>query len=319
MLGDFMRKHCYFYAFFVVVNVIVIYFGICIFYSTTNDYQLVDNLYGYSDESFNALREKGVKLASYNTFIDCNASDDNFDVNNIELYTKLNVCVDVSTINILQEYFSDIEIISIYEKSFDVSFLNEENKDKFYNIVIDENYQPNKLERYINYEGEKVILNVNLNHDLPMYYEYDIVDIVDELVVVNPYNRLFVANSNLYRCKGYYMYDLKMCENYLLFKNELEQENIDFKLVKTFSDLDLHDEHATGLAIDLEIVDERYNLVEKIGSKYGFVIRYKETYQNVTGVGEEVGHFRYVGTHASSIFEMNISLEEYVYIVGNKN
>jgi len=83
-------------------------------------------------------------------------------------------------------------------------------------------------------------------------------------------------------------------------------------------------EHQTGLAVD--IVAESYQLLDKEQEntpeqkwlmensyKYGFILRYPETKSDITGIGYEPWHYRYVGKEAAKeIYEKEICLEEYL-------
>lgn len=79
-------------------------------------------------------------------------------------------------------------------------------------------------------------------------------------------------------------------------------------------------EHELGLAIDFNSVDEE-NFKNTAEAKwlaahcaeYGFVIRYPEDKESVTGIIYEPWHVRYVGTeNAKRMTELNMCLEEYV-------
>lgn len=78
-------------------------------------------------------------------------------------------------------------------------------------------------------------------------------------------------------------------------------------------------EHNTGLAIDFNGVEDNfyktpeYKWLKENAHKYGFIERYQEKFQDITGVIYEPWHFRYVGKeHAPKIKEQNICLEEYI-------
>lgn len=83
-------------------------------------------------------------------------------------------------------------------------------------------------------------------------------------------------------------------------------------------------EHATGLAVDLvskdyQILDERQGSTAEIlwlkehCSQYGFILRYPEGKEDITGVSHESWHFRYVGVDAAeAIMSQGITLEEYL-------
>ncbi len=78
-------------------------------------------------------------------------------------------------------------------------------------------------------------------------------------------------------------------------------------------------EHHTGLAIDFNSVEdsfeetECFKWLEENAADYGFIMRYSEEKQPITGVIHESWHWRFVGIkHAKAIKSMNICLEEYI-------
>lgn len=87
-------------------------------------------------------------------------------------------------------------------------------------------------------------------------------------------------------------------------------------------------EHQSGLAMDISAKSANLSLTESFGEttegkwlaanahKYGFILRYPKGKESITGYQYEPWHFRYVGVHAAqTIFEKNITLEEYFDIV----
>ena len=73
-------------------------------------------------------------------------------------------------------------------------------------------------------------------------------------------------------------------------------------------------EHEMGLAVDIngEIYDV-YLWLQKNCYKYGFIFRYPGAKTDLTGVAEEVWHYRYVGEEAAArIQEEFLCLEEYL-------
>ena len=87
-----------------------------------------------------------------------------------------------------------------------------------------------------------------------------------------------------------------------------------------------HSEHQTGLAIDLGAKREQIDFIRpdfpytgpcgdfrRGAAGYGFILRYPEGKEDITGIGHEPWHFRYVGTpHAAIIQSRNMALEEYI-------
>lgn len=80
-------------------------------------------------------------------------------------------------------------------------------------------------------------------------------------------------------------------------------------------------EHQTGLVVDLapkgkqinEIIDyEGYSWLEQNAHTFGFILRYPENKDMLTGIQYEPWHFRYVGNEIASIlYENQWTLEEY--------
>lgn len=83
-------------------------------------------------------------------------------------------------------------------------------------------------------------------------------------------------------------------------------------------------EHQMGLAVD--IVDKEYQLLDRAQeerpvqkwlmnhcAEYGFILRYPTEKSNITGVGYEPWHYRYVGRDAAqAIMSAGLCLEEYL-------
>ena len=85
----------------------------------------------------------------------------------------------------------------------------------------------------------------------------------------------------------------------------------------TFSARPGHSEHQTGLAIDCNIVNDSFAgtreavWLENHCAEYGFIIRYPQGKQYVTGYKYEPWHIRYIGDMAQTITDSGLTLEEY--------
>ncbi len=85
-------------------------------------------------------------------------------------------------------------------------------------------------------------------------------------------------------------------------------------------------EHELGLTIDLANIwtittkGEEYKWISKNAHKYGYIIRYKKEWEDVTGYAAESWHIRYVGIkNATAIHKLNIPYEEYyIKYIANK-
>ncbi len=114
--------------------------------------------------------------------------------------------------------------------------------------------------------------------------------------------------------------------------SEDPEKGIDY--VRKFVAVPGYSEHHTGLAIDIclkkdgelvydndEMIAER-EIFEKIHaklSKYGFILRYLENREDMTGYTYEPWHLRYVGDTeiAKEIMDKNITFEEYLGGIDN--
>lgn len=80
-------------------------------------------------------------------------------------------------------------------------------------------------------------------------------------------------------------------------------------------------EHQTGLAIDFaafhkgiyddELTKEEIDWLKNNAHKFGFILRYPEGKENITGYNYEPWHYRYVGELSILFHQFNITLEEY--------
>ncbi|MDR3127813.1 MAG: M15 family metallopeptidase [Bifidobacteriaceae bacterium] len=88
-----------------------------------------------------------------------------------------------------------------------------------------------------------------------------------------------------------------------------------------------YSEHQTGLAFDLRVTDETlyrgddktydyYNdWVAQNAHNFGFIIRYRDQWQNITGYKGEPWHLRYLGQAlATEVFKSDKPLEDYLSI-----
>ena len=78
-------------------------------------------------------------------------------------------------------------------------------------------------------------------------------------------------------------------------------------------------EHQLGLAVDinadvtLSTSEEVYDWFAKHAHEYGFILRYPEGKEDITGISYEPWHFRYVGLEAAQeIYAQGLCLEEYI-------
>lgn len=90
-----------------------------------------------------------------------------------------------------------------------------------------------------------------------------------------------------------------------------------------------YSEHQSGYAVDFSIRvgdgeyieynnQDNYKWILDNCSVYGFILRYPENKVDITEIGYETWHYRYVGTpHASYIMQNDLCLEEYISLVNS--
>lgn len=78
-------------------------------------------------------------------------------------------------------------------------------------------------------------------------------------------------------------------------------------------------EHELGIALDINADTylcsdaEVYDWLYENAYKYGFILRYPQNKENITGIDYEPWHYRYVGIdNALEIYNQQITLEEYL-------
>ncbi len=120
-------------------------------------------------------------------------------------------------------------------------------------------------------------------------------------------------------CSGYrsYEYQQELFENALATQSEAEAH--------MFSAYPGRSEHHTGLAIDITSPSMEWSLSQDFADyaegqwldehcqDYGFILRYPEGKEDITGYNYEPWHFRYVGKEAAKeIMSRGITFEEYL-------
>ena len=103
--------------------------------------------------------------------------------------------------------------------------------------------------------------------------------------------------------------------------NSIELEK-GIKYAKKYVALPGYSEHQTGLAIDIAVIRNKIfcdeltideaEWLKNNAYKYGFILRYPEGKESITGYNYEPWHYRYVGEELSTIiYKNNLTLEEY--------
>lgn len=164
------------------------------------------------------------------------------------------------------------------------------------------------------------ILIVNGDYGLPAGYNPGV-----EQEVIEAYTALIddaaAEGFDLVIVSGFRSYQDQQ-EVYDHFVETLGQEEADLRTLPAG-----HSEHQSGLAVDIGSVESAstasipfgetpdYEWMKDVAHEYGFIVRYQEGKEDITGLDYEPWHIRYVGVEAATeIYEQDLVLEEYLGI-----
>ena len=232
-------------------------------------------------------------------------------------------------IEILGEY--DSEEVGVYEMHYyskdssgneikvPFKITVKENK----NVTISKSSNGYKIKNYYGITYIEDVVIANKTYKLPSNFA------PNNLVSINGYIRVvdYVKDAfnnlksdatsiglNIYASSGYRSYKDQdyIYNNYVRLDGKEKAD--------TYSARAGHSEHQTGLAIDLNSIDMTFDNTDESNwlkdncYKYGFIIRYPNEKEDITGYMYEPWHIRYVGKNLANVLYNNgdwITLEEY--------
>lgn len=186
---------------------------------------------------------------------------------------------------------------------------------------------------YIEYEDSDIskdlLMIASKIYYLNDYVPDDLVDVEEEYYVLDQPQLRSVAytaykemvdearkdNIYFYISTAYRSYDFQNT----LYNNYLKVD--DQEVVDTYSSRPGFSDHQIGLSVDLRTKEKAFDdfvdtkeaiWLKENAYKYGFIQRYPEGKENITGYMAEAWHYRYVGKSiAEEIFMNNITFDEY--------
>lgn len=272
------------------------------------------------------------------------------------IFSGITVTVNKSTVSIVRKNVAGsttrFENVSILNKSGDPlsrvlyltevmkeyeQYINPADRDAYLVLaskesVLGESYVPPEL---VDLTGLVTELGVDasiVNFDAPntQMDKYAAYALVAMLLDMRAEEYLNIVAQSGYRT---YTYQENLFEKYV--KQEMDKDSSLTReeaeaIVLTYSAAPGTSEHQTGLCIDL--MDTRTNRFEPMENpfttelgmqwldenawKYGFILRYPEGKEDITGYSYESWHFRYVGRyHAERISALGITLDEYLKLI----
>ena len=161
------------------------------------------------------------------------------------------------------------------------------------------------------------ILVVNKKHKLPTNYAPGENPEAGAQIrkLIRDMQRQGYAISSSYSGYRSYSYQASLYNSYVNSSGQAQADR--------FSARPGYSEHQTGLAFDL--IHSNGSLVQTSrevtwiannAHKYGFIVRYPNGKEGITGYMPEPWHLRYVGSQASAIYASGLTLEEYLGVPG---
>ena len=245
--------------------------------------------------------------------------------------------------------FAKKDRVHYLEEFFSYDFAKLENYDRY--VVYSDETGEDEID---------TILAINLNLDKPDYEYYEVVSDFSLDMLVNKHRRLeedfappdlteiegeytseegltcsrlaLNAFKELYKAASNEGYSLIINSAYRSYQDQTDIMNLYLNYygqayVDKYVALPGYSEHQTGLAFDIGSRNtsvyansKEYVWMKDNAYKYGFIMRYDERYEDLTGFRKESWHYRYVGKEiAKYVYEHNnMSLEEYYVLFLDK-
>lgn len=302
----------------------------------------------YSNSVIKKMEELGIKdkvdLKNYNKTLETAIYSTKFDKDNIEYYNNVKYHDNkrlIEYINLLaKQGFSIVEMNELFNNFISYTNFDINNSKRYTSYKIKNNDLSN----------QDVVTRVNLNLDKPYFTDTKRVEKQDDIyALVNKYNYVDTSYkpSNLkplFNATNLKMVDVA-ADAYEEFVKGAKEDGITFigttayrdagwqkslydsyvnkegvEKADTYSARPGYSEHQLGYSVDLNdpnykekrLSPQDYDWIKKNAYKYGFILRFPEGKENITGYMEENWHIRYVGKDvAKEIQDLNITFDEY--------
>lgn len=172
--------------------------------------------------------------------------------------------------------------------------------------LLDADYKPDDLVRVSYYISGRSVEMTSMRPEAASAF--------DDLVEAAAENGHTIKATSAFRS---YSYQKSLHDYYLKTKGQ--------EWTDQYSAVEGASEHQTGLAVDVSSPSVNYQLEISYGEteegkwlsehahEYGFILRYKEGKEDITGYAYEPWHIRYVGKDAAEvIYQQDLTLEEFI-------
>ena len=233
-------------------------------------------------------------------------------------YKLLNLNYSKEEIKVLLDNLNSDKINELLTKEY--------NKD-IVNIINEKYYLSKNLDRYLNYLSANPTLSysdvvslVNVNRDNEFYENTTLTDLTNyNEMLVNKYHFLeknFEGKDivNVSSTYGYANNKLNK-EAYEAFKqlaNDAKKEGHTIVILSSYRTYDYQEKLWNRDKNDSFKDTESYTWMVNNAHKYGYILRYPENKENITGYSYEAWHYRYLGIDlATKVYNEGITYDEY--------
>ena len=319
--------------------------------STFHELDIYDDIkdHSYSDNLEHIVMTEYFNPKYLSSYLDINYYDKDNYFNNLN--KLLDIGYKADEINKIYDNLKDESINLLIEDDYlddinnilDLKYFHEDNLKR---------YLEYRKDKELKYEDLITYVNANLDYKYYTNVK-DIDNIKDITVLVNKYNKLAsdyvpedletitskynLGFNNKMRHDARIHFE-EMCEGALkdnikiysgsAYRSYSYQQGLynryvntnGFDSAETFSARAGYSEHQTGLATDIMNArdyisknDKEYEWLVNNSYKYGFILRYPEGKESITGYMYEEWHYRYLGVDlATEIYKSGLTYEEYI-------
>ena len=230
--------------------------------------------------------------------------------------------------NPYNEFMAEISKYESFNKELDFLYYNQFQINRSIIKSLNHVNYPNFLEE----SSERIyyddIILVNKLHGVDKNYLPDNLVVVENVPYIKrPTEVMYINKQALYNFR--LMVDDAKKEGidlvlYSAYRSYEKQESLwttEFSFENMYLAVPGYSEHHTGLALDISTTGDgltkektkAYTYLKDNAHRFGFILRYQEGKEKITGYNFEPWHYRYVGEIATFIHENNLTLEEYIY------
>ena len=226
------------------------------------------------------------------------------------------------------KFIKEISTYSSFNQELDYLYYNEYKKTSSIILALNNVNYPNFYTSSSNQIYYDDIILINKLHGVNNTFTPNDLVMVENVPYIKRTNETMLINKHVllnYQA----MYEDALTKGiklviYSAYRSYEKQESL-WNSTPSFNNMYLavpgYSEHHSGLALDISTLEDglnktnnkAYEYLRNNAHKFGFILRYPKNKESITGYNFEPWHFRYVGEIANTIYNNNLTLEEYIY------